>query len=371
MSTSPRFDPQSREYGRRVKKAQQGLARRKLDAMVVYDRHNTFYLTGLHCSFSYLVISPREAFLLVDGRYIEAARETVRHIDVRLMRKPRQDLGRLLRGPRPRAVGFEGSAAWGTVDEWRSLLPGVEWHECGELILKQRLIKSPTEIKLIEKSARMTDQIFENVTGRIEPGMTEMDVRNRIRGEADRLGARALSFDCIVASGMTSSRPHYSPAERPLEAGELLLIDMGVVVEGYCSDMTRVVAVGRPPKPRLRRLYDAVLEAEQAALAAVKPGVACAELDRIARDKLKARRLGRYFIHGLGHGVGLEIHEAPTLNNRSQQILRAGMVITIEPGAYLPGRGGVRIEDLVVVTRNGRRVLSRTPKAFRVARFST
>jgi Xaa-Pro aminopeptidase len=166
-----------------------------------------------------------------------------------------------------------------------------------------------------------------------------------------------------------SSRPHYVPQARPIGAGDLLLIDMGLVHGGYCSDMTRTVAVGRKPAARLVKAYSAVLEAQLQALDAVGPGIACAELDRIARASLKARKLARYFTHGLGHGVGLEIHEAPTLNGRSKEILRAGMVITIEPGVYLPGLGGIRIEDLVLVTRTGHKVLSRTPKQFQIIPF--
>ena len=381
MKPRRRLDAQNRtatspELSRRLTKVQRGLARRRnsgnrvrLEAMLVFDRYNTFYLTGLHCSHSFLFITPREAILVVDGRYIESARSVVHHLEVRLMRHAREAFGRIGREFQPRTVGFEASTPWGALNEWRQFLPDVEWSECGELILKQRLIKSAAEVKLIEKSARLTDRIFEQLCAAIGPGMTEYDVRNLIRAEADHLGAEGLSFDCIVASGATSSRPHYFPQPRPLEAGDLLLVDMGVILGSYCSDMTRVVGLGRKPRPRLRRAYDVVLEAEQAAIDAIAPGVPCAELDRIARERIKARRLGRYFVHGLGHGVGLEIHEAPTLNNRSREVLRAGMVITIEPGVYLPDQGGVRIEDLVVVTRNGHRVLSHSPKTWRLLPF--
>lgn len=197
-----------------------------------------------------------------------------------------------------------------------------------------------------------------------------MDLRNVIRHEADLRGADGLSFESIVAAGTMSSRPHYEPQARLLETGNLLLIDMGMRLAGYCSDMTRVVGLGRRPQARLVKAYRALLEAQEAALDAVGPGVACAELDRIARDKLKTSKLAKYFTHGLGHGVGLEIHEPPALNGRSKEILRPGMVITIEPGVYLPGVGGIRIEDLVLVTRSGHRVLSHSPKEFRLLPFA-
>ncbi|OPZ09455.1 MAG: putative peptidase [candidate division BRC1 bacterium ADurb.BinA292] len=367
--TPRRIDPRGRELARRIQRIQHGLRRRRLDALLVFDRHNSRYLLGFASSLSYLFITPREAVAYFDGRYYEAASTAISHLEVRLMAQPRTAIERWGNEFHPRRIGFEGSTAFSSLEQWRELLPGLKWEECGELIARQRIVKSPAEAKLIERSAAMTDAIFETVIAALRPGMTEWDVRNLIHAEAARRGARSLSFECIVASGATGSRPHYEAQARPLERGDLLLIDMGVVVEGYCSDMTRVVALGRAPRARLRKAYDAVLAAEEAALAEVAPGVACADLDRIAREHIKARRFGRYFTHGLGHGVGLEIHEPPTLNGRSKEVLRAGMVVTIEPGVYLPGLGGVRIEDLVLVTRNGRRVLSRAPKAFRIVPF--
>ena len=357
------------EWRARLKKLQQQMKRRRLDAMIVFDRTNTYYLTGLRCSLSYLLITPREAVLLVDGRYIETAREKVRHCEVRLLRDWRSEFEKWRRACEPRRIGFEGSAPWAKVEEWRRALGEGEWIESDELIHKMRLIKSTAEIERIARSARINDQVYEAALAAVKPGITEADIARVIRAETERLGAQNMSFDSIVAAGAMSSRPHYESGQRRLEAGDLLLIDMGVVFEGYCSDMTRVVALGRKPKPRLTRLYAAVLAAQEAALKQVRPGIACAELDAVARNALKARRLGRYFTHGLGHGVGLEIHEGPALNARSKQTLRAGMIVTIEPGAYLPGLGGVRIEDLVVVTRKGCRVLSRTPKNLRIIPF--
>lgn len=368
MSNSPIKD---QEGARRIARLQSELKRRRLDAMIVFGRANTFYLTGLHCSLSYLFVMPREAVLLVDGRYIEAARSQVTHCEVRLMTEQRASFEQWQRDFHPRRVGFEGSTPWSTVQNWQQILAAVEWEECEELVRKQRLIKSPAEIRLIEQSACLNDAIYEKALLAARPGASELDLRGVIRREADQMGAEGLSFESIVAAGTMSSRPHYEPQARPLEAGGLLLIDMGMIVSAYCSDMTRVVGLGRHPAARLLKAYEAVLEAQTAALDAVGPGVACAELDRIARERLKGRKLAKYFTHGLGHGVGLEIHEGPTLNSRSQETLRAGMVITIEPGVYLPGLGGIRIEDLVLVTRTGHRVLSRTPKAFRLVPFAS
>jgi Xaa-Pro aminopeptidase len=248
-------------------------------------------------------------------------------------------------------------------------MPGTEWTESGDLVLEMRTVKSASEVAAIEASARLNDAVYEKALAAARPGATEIDIRNAIRAEADRSGADGESFDCIVASGATASRPHYVPADRPLRRGELLLIDMGMKVGGYCSDMTRVVALGARPKARLMRAFEAVLEAEKAALDEVGPGAATSDLYRIAHDRLKRRRLARFFTHGLGHGIGLEVHESPRMTATSPERLKPGMVVTIEPGVYLPGVGGVRIEDLVAVTRGGRRVLSRAVKSFRTIPF--
>ena len=364
-------DPLASEYPRRLARLQKDLARRRLDAMVVFGRVNTFYLTGLRCSLSYLFVTPRAAILAVDGRYHEQACRLAAHCDVRLMKRVEKTFEAADRELHPRRVGFEGETSWADVRQWQEFWPGCQWEECSELIAHRRLIKSGAEIRAIEHSARLTDQIFEIALQNAVPGATEWDLRGLIRAQADRLGADELSFESIVATGAATSMPHYHPRQSPLRRGDLLLIDMGVIVAGYCSDMTRTVGLGAPPKPRLRRAYEALLAAQEAALAEVAPGVECAHLDSIARGKLKRHGLDRYFTHGLGHGVGLEIHEPPRLSAQSNQTLRPGMVVTIEPGVYFPGVGGIRIEDLAVVTRDGHRVLSRTPKAFRLLPFES
>ncbi len=357
------------EGRRRLRRLQAGLRRRRLDATIVFDRTNVVYLTGFRSSLSYLIVTPREAVLFVDGRYIEAARATVRHCEVELFKKIGETLARWRRRIRPSRVGLEGSIPWSQWREFGSHLPGVELVEAEELILRARLIKSSSEIRSIQASARLNDAVYESTLQALRPGMTELDVRRHLRAEVDRLGVEGQSFDCIIASGPAASRPHYVPSANRLRRGDLFLIDMGMLVDGYCSDMTRVVALGSPPKARLRRAFDAVLEAEEAALREVGPGVKAADLHRLAVEKLRRRGLAGRFTHGLGHGVGLQIHEAPVLNAYSTDVLRAGMVITIEPGVYLPGQGGVRIEDLVLVTSTGHRVLSGATKTFRMVPF--
>lgn len=353
------------EYARRIVQLQKSLGRKGLDALLVFDRGNTFYLTGMRCSLSLLLVTPAGATMLLDGRYIEAGRAAVSNCEVRLMTTPLLGLGKWAAEFKPRTMGFEGTTAWTNIRQWQEVIP-ADWRPADELIASMRLVKSPAEARAIRRSARLNDEVLASVLSSIRGDETERDLALRIRHEADFLGAERLSFDSIVACGAMSSRPHYEPQARPLEKGGLLLIDMGLVVEGYCSDMTRTVGIGKNPKPRLMKAYEALLDAQEKALSEVGPGVKCADLDRIARGRLKRKDFDKYFTHGLGHGVGLNIHEAPTLNPRSREVLRPGMVITIEPGVYLPGQGGIRIEDLVLVTRTGYEVLSKTPKEFRV-----
>lgn len=340
--------------------------------MIVFDRTNVFYLTGFASSLSYLVVTPTETLLMVDGRYIEAAQAAVRHCEVRLFKKASVSFGAWRRASGAKRIVLEGSIPWSQWQQFAEWMPGVEWIEGGSMILDLRLVKSASEVAAIAASARLNDRVFEAALQAARPGATEIDVRNAIRNAANIGGAERESFDCIVAAGASGSRPHHAPGGTPLESGQLLLIDLGMVVEGYCSDMTRVVALGgkRPPT-RLMKAYEAVLDAEEHALAAVGPGVLCRDLHELAVKRLQSRGLAKYFTHSLGHGVGLEIHEAPSLNASSEMLLKPGMVITIEPGVYLPGLGGIRIEDLVVVTRSGHRVLSRTPKAFRTLPFGS
>lgn len=367
MTPSPPAEP-----ARRVARLQSLLRKRRLDAMIVFERKNAFYLTGFAASLSWLIVTPTDVILLIDGRYVEAARDAVRHAEVRLFRQIADDFRKWHKATKPRRIALEGTIPWNNWKQLAEWMPGVEWVEAAGLILDLRLIKSPAEIRAIAASARVNDLVFERALASALPGATELDLRNAIRRLGDELGAQDESFECIVAAGPAGSKPHYVPGPSPLRPGQFLLIDQGMIVDNYCSDMTRVVALGgkRPPD-RLMKAYDAVLEAEEKALAEVGPGVKCRDLHHLAVDVLRRHGLHRYFTHSLGHGVGLDIHEAPSLNAVSEVLLRPGMVVTIEPGVYLPGVGGVRIEDLAVVTRNGCRVLSRTPKAFRTLPFNS
>ena len=224
-----------------------------------------------------------------------------------------------------------------------------------------RQIKEPAEVERIECAATIADAGFEAVLGILEPGITEHEVALELEFAMRRAGSEEIPFSIIAASGPNGAHPHAIPGKRALASGDLVVMDFGARVGGYCSDMTRTICIGTATEEH-RRLYDAVLEANAAGLGAVRSGIPCVEADAAARRVLDDAGLGEYFTHSLGHGVGLDVHEAPTVGRRSHESLRAGQVVTVEPGVYVPGDCGVRIEDLVVVTESGCRLLSHAPK---------
>jgi Xaa-Pro aminopeptidase len=225
------------------------------------------------------------------------------------------------------------------------------------------MTKSPGEIDMIRKSVRVNSEAYARTLRRVRLGMRERDIAAELDYQMRLHGAEKPAFDTIVAAGAHSALPHAHPTGQRLEENDLLLIDMGACLDGYMSDMTRMAFLGLPNK-RVRTLYDAVLEAQLAGIDAVRPGVTAAQVDGAARGVLKKHGLDREFVHSTGHGLGLEIHEGPRIGKKDQTVLRAGMVITIEPGAYIDRVGGVRIEDTVLVTANGCEVLTPTTKEF-------
>ncbi|MCX7818580.1 MAG: Xaa-Pro peptidase family protein [Kiritimatiellae bacterium] len=339
------------------------LARLKLDGAWIVSPVNRLYYTGVLTSNGVLVVPvegrPR---LYTDFRYREAAAAAAMLLEVRPM--PRRGSIWMTREERRRwrSIGFEAARVpWERAEHWRQLCRHVRtWRALDAAIAEQRAIKSPDELHRIRQAAAAADLAFARTLRELRPGSTEWDIRRRLRARLDEL-SEGESFPLIVATGPNASRCHHEPGLRRWAEGEVLLVDMGAVVGRYCSDMTRVVWAGRMPR-RWRDLWRRVNDARAAAIEAVRPGVSAREVDAIARRHLRNAGLARFFGHGLGHGVGLEIHESPRLSQTSTDRLAAGMVVTIEPGVYLPGEGGVRIEDLVLVTDRGAEVLTQTPR---------
>ncbi|WP_110887409.1 M24 family metallopeptidase [Deinococcus yavapaiensis] len=312
-----------------------------------------------------VLVTPSETWLYTDARYTAQADEECR-VPHFIGAPPRANAlkemyehARVRFGDGP--VGVE--AAHLTVHEFETLK--AAWNAdlvaTTGLIESVRLSKTNEEIQAIREAQRVADEAYAEVRPTITAGRKERDVALDLEIAMRRRGAAGPAFDIIVASGARSAMPHGVASDKIIEDGDLVTIDMGAVVNGYHSDMTRTIAVGSV-SDELRRMYDAVLEAEEACVAAVKPGIRCADLDQIARDLLAKHDLAPLFAHSLGHGVGLAIHEGPSLSSASEDVLAPGMIITIEPGVYRPGVGGVRIEDLLLVTEDGFDVLSKAPK---------
>jgi Xaa-Pro aminopeptidase len=255
----------------------------------------------------------------------------------------------------------EDFVTYGQYKELEDKLTGISLSPLNGIVNKLRRYKDSEELSIIEKAAIITDEAFGYIIEYIKPGISEKEISFELENCMRKKGASGTSFNIIVASGIRSAMPHGVASDKLVEKGDFITMDFGCVYQGYCSDMTRTIVIGKATEKQ-REIYNIVLEAQQKALEAIKPGISTKEVDRVARNVISTYGYGKYFGHGLGHGVGLEIHEEPRLSPLGKDILEAGMVITNEPGIYIPDFGGVRIEDLVVVTHDGNKVLSKSPK---------
>jgi Xaa-Pro aminopeptidase len=347
----------------RLERVQEELLRRRLGGVIVQNRMSSLYLSGFPCSNSLILITKRSAQFFTDFRYIEKASKSISHMEV--IQMPQNTLtmvGEQLSRQRLRRVGFEESISFAEYTALsKNFGAGVELVPSGSIVKDLRLIKSADEIRQIASNQQLNQQIFTAAVASVTRSSREVDLRNFIRNEMIRHNSEE-AFDSIVAAGTNSALPHAVAGAARVKNNNLLLFDMGVKRNHYHSDMTRTVAVGDRLSTRAAEIYEVVRQAQAAALKKVGPNVPCVDIDTEARKVIADAGYGDFFGHGLGHGVGLEIHEGPTLNPRSQDVLKPGMVITIEPGIYLPGIGGVRIEDLVVVTESGYTNLTSLPK---------
>jgi Xaa-Pro aminopeptidase len=335
-----------------------------LDAFLICDRHNSYYFSQFPCSNSIIIAGMDSAFFLTDFRYLEKASECIRDFEVRRMTQNATDeLQAILRTLKSGRIGFEGDMSYNRFLQFGKALGTRRLVEMGSLVADLRAVKDNSEIAQIAENQKLNEKVLSRAIANLSLGEREDSIKRRIRLEMTERGVEE-AFDTIVAAGEKSSLPHAIAGASKVRAGKYLLIDMGVKNQYYHSDMTRTFGVGKVTT-RHRQIYDVVLEAQQAALQKIRPGARCRDIDAAARGVIEKHGYGEYFGHGLGHGVGLEIHEGPTLNPRSESILRAGMVVTVEPGIYLPGFGGVRIEDLVVVTKSGYDNLTSAKKNFK------
>jgi len=328
------------------------------DALLVTDPANVRYLSGFRSpEDGRVLVSPDGALLITDGRYTVQAEEESR-LEVVITREWLELVVNRV-GKAHLAVESEHI----TLDTFTTLGEKLAYPAIAtkELLASHRRIKSGDELAKLRRASRITDEAFEHILGFLKAGVTELEVAMELERFMRLAGSEGNGFSIIVASGNRSAMPHGIASSKVIEEGDLVTLDFGAVVDGYHADMTRAVAVGEISS-KLRFMFDAVLEAQESALAALGPGVQARAVDEMARESLARHNLEHYFTHGLGHGVGLEIHEAPHLSATSSELLGAGMTATVEPGVYIPGEGGVRIEDLTVITESGYQLLSRSPK---------
>jgi Xaa-Pro aminopeptidase len=335
------------------------LARRCADAVLVTHLPNVFYLTGFRGSSGVLAVTQEAEALFIPALYRTQARQEAPAVTVLVAPDPLRAAARWLRLRRLRQVAFEDlhltfAQLEGLRRELRSataVVPGGRWVE------RLRATKAPEEIARIKAAQVLTARVFEEILPLVRPGILERDLAAEVEYRFKRNGAQAPAFDTIVASGPRSALPHGRAGGKRLSQNELVIFDLGAILCDYRSDLTRTVFLGRPPA-RVLRVHRAVQQALERARARVRAGVAARMVDAAARGYLNRRGLGRYFIHGTGHGLGLEVHEDPRVSRASEAELAAGNVITLEPGVYIPGWGGVRIEDVVVVGRRGAETLT-------------
>lgn len=341
------------------------LAEVNADAFFVSFLPNVRYLSGFTGSNGLVVLTAGKATLFTDPRYSIQAREES-DCEVKVVHGPLHGAAlELWKRKKWGRVAFEGRRIdYGTFLELDKDAPGKLVPVQG-IVERLRAVKSEDEIERIRTSVQTNSAALERAIRKITPRMTESGLAAELEYQMRRLGAEKPAFETIVAAGARSALPHAQPGHKLLNERGLLLIDMGAMQAGYASDMTRVLHLGKP-SPKTLRLYQAVLEAQLAAIAAVQPGKTAGAVDKAARKVLKTHGFEREFVHSTGHGLGLEIHEPPRLGKKDGTVLQPGMVITIEPGAYLEGFGGVRIEDTVVVTAAGCEVLTPTTKDLRV-----
>ncbi len=345
----------------RISKLRSVLQQRNLESILIVKPENRRYISGFTGTHGYVLITMDQAIFITDSRYIAQASKQCIDYDI-LEHNYEHNIYSIINKFKLKNMGFEDEfITYDQYLEFENYFNTMTLVPIKGMMNDLRIIKDEKEIQSIKKAASIADQAFTHICSYVKPEMTEHEVALELEFFMKKKGASSLSFDTIVASGTRSSLPHGVASSKKIEQGNLITIDFGCVYEGYCSDMTRTIVLGKA-NAKQKEIYNIVLEAQENALAAIKPGIKGLDVDQIAREIITARGYGENFGHGLGHGVGLEIHEQPTLSPKGNIILQSGMVVTDEPGIYIPNFGGVRIEDLILVTETGNEILSKSPK---------
>ncbi|UJF28329.1 Xaa-Pro peptidase family protein [Planococcus sp. 107-1] len=350
----------------KLQKLRNEMAKQNIEALLVTSSYNLRYITNFTGSAGLALVTKEQAFFITDFRYTEQASEQVTEFKVV------QAKTNLLEEAAEKAkeLGIESLAFEQDYVTYSSYLQyqekmGSALKPVSGLIEKIRMIKTPEEVGILKAAAKIADDAFEHICGFIKAGQTELEISNELEFFMRKQGATSSSFDTIVASGLRSALPHGVATDKIVEQGDMITLDYGALYNGYISDITRTVAVGEPSE-KMKEIYQIVLDAQVLGVEKIGPGMTGIEADAIARDYIKSKGYGEAFGHSTGHGIGLEVHEGPGLSFKSQTVLEPGMAVTVEPGIYLPGIGGVRIEDDILITESGNVRLTNSTKELRI-----
>lgn len=347
----------------KVKKVQSELQKQELDAILITSSINRRYLTNFTGTAGVALISQDKARFITDFRYTEQATKQAEHFDV-IEHKAliHEELKNQLNELNIKRLGFEkNQVTFATYELYTKTFDTVELVPVGDMIENLRIYKTPQELEIMKQAAEIADKAYDHIQTFIKPGVKEIDVSNELEFFMRKQGATSSSFDIIVASGYRSALPHGVASDKIIQEGELVTLDYGALYQGYCSDITRTLAVGHI-NDELKSIYDTVLKAQMLGVDGIKPGMTGKEADALTRDYITDKGYGDYFGHSTGHGLGMEVHEAPALSFRSDVKLEPGMVVTVEPGIYIPNVGGCRIEDDIVITDSGNERLNHSTK---------
>lgn len=346
----------------KLQKLRKILQEQNIDGVLITNEYNRRYMTGFTGTAGVAIVSQNDAVFITDFRYTEQATAQIK--DYRIVQHEvtlLEEIATQVKAMGIKLLGFEkDSVSYGTYELYKNVIQ-ADLVPVSGLIEKIRLIKTEQEINIIKVACEIADHAFTHILDYIKPGKTELDVSNELEFFMRQQGATQSSFDTIVASGLRSALPHGVATNKVIEKGDFVTLDFGALYNGYISDITRTVAVGEPSE-KLVEMYNTVLASQLLALEKVGPGLTGIQADAIARDYLTEKGYGEAFGHSLGHGIGLEVHEGPGLSKRSNTVLEQGMAVTIEPGVYVPGVGGVRIEDDILITESGNELLTHSTK---------
>ncbi len=348
-----------------ITRTQELLEKHNCPALLITDIINVHWLSGFTGSAGVMIVTPKDAIFITDGRYIAQSVEEVKNCTIEIITAPKNELNYIADWCQKlnlKELYFETSISYEKLTNYKNAIPDIEFKPSKNEICNLRKIKNSEEVEKIQFACNLADSCLTHIKGLIKPGISEYELNLEIEFYLRKHGAKN-AFDPIVAAGPNSAKPHARPSERKLENNEFLVIDFGAFINGYNSDMTRTFFLGEPNEEQ-RRMYNTVLKAQLAAIDGLVPGKSAVEVDKIARDVITEEGYGEYFSHGLGHGLGKDVHDPGSLSFRSNDIISVGQVWTVEPGIYIENNGGIRIEDDVLVLDNGTNILTHSKKDF-------